>query len=859
MEETGSPADETCIFLGISPENPHPQPCQPRNFLLCYTHRTHTPPRSPATRTTCSVCGGLANFEVSRKMIPSPGPLPSSRDEQERIDPPSVLGKRSRTQALVWPRDSAVQGPPWKPKRRRDKYCGAAFVVLLRKGRKMANDRGLISPSDFAQLQKYMEYSTRKVSDVLKLFEEGEMSEYLQGDAIGYEGFQQFLKIYLEADNVPDHLSLALFQSFKTGHCLEDTVIHDVVCLSDVSCYFSLLEGGRPEDKLEFTFKLYDTDRNGILDSSEVDRIIIQMMRVAEYLDWDVSELRPILQEMMKEIDYDGSGSVSLAEWLRAGATTVPLLVLLGLEMTLKDNGQHMWRPKRFPRPVYCNLCESSIGLGKQGLSCNLCKYVVHDQCAMKALPCEVSTYAKSRKDIGIQSHVWVRGGCVSGRCDRCQKKIRIYHSLVGLHCVWCHLEIHDDCLQAMGHECDCGLLRDHILPPSSIYPSVLASGQERKISKTSQKTLDDLNLSTFEALRIDPVSNTHPLLVFVNPKSGGKQGERVLWKFQYLLNPRQVFNLLKDGPEPGLRFFRDVPGCRILVCGGDGTVGWILETIDKANLPVVPPVAVLPLGTGNDLARCLRWGGGYEGQNLGKILKDLEMSKVVHMDRWSVEVIPQQTEEKSDPVPFQIINNYFSIGVDASIAHRFHIMREKYPEKFNSRMKNKLWYFEFATSESIFSTCKKLEESLTVEICGKPLDLSNLSLEGIAVLNIPSMHGGSNLWGDTKKPHGDIHGINQALGPAAKVITDPDILKTCVPDLTDKRLEVVGLEGAIEMGQIYTKLKNAGRRLAKCSEITFHTTKTLPMQIDGEPWMQSPCTEQLSSGTEATSSLSMA
>uniref|UniRef100_G1P0J0 Diacylglycerol kinase n=1 Tax=Myotis lucifugus TaxID=59463 RepID=G1P0J0_MYOLU len=747
----------------------------------------------------------------------------------------------------------------------------------LVKKRKMAKERGLMSPNDFAQLQKYMEYSTKKVSDVLKLFEDGEMAGYVQEDtkqeilAIGYEGFQQFLKIYLEVDDVPSHLSLALFQSFQTSYSLEETVkkegklkgrvgtnkgkeksqsegtpnflYPDMVCLSDVSCYFSLLEGGRPEDKLEFTFKLYDMDRNGILDSSEVEKIITQMMRVAEYLDWDVSELKPILQEMMKEIDYDGSGSVSLAEWLRAGATTVPLLVLLGLEMTLKDNGQHMWRPKRFPRPVYCNLCESSIGLGKQGLCCNLCKYTVHDQCAMKALPCEVSTYAKSRKDIGVQSHVWVRGGCVSGRCDRCQKKIRIYHGLVGLHCVWCHLEIHDDCLQAVGHECDCGLLRDHILPPSSIYPSVLvsavASGQEHKSTKTSQKIVDDLNLSTVHLnsnktlcslslfsspVQIDPVANTHPLLVFVNPKSGGKQGERVLWKFQYLLNPRQVFNLLKDGPEPGLRFFREVPDYRILVCGGDGTVGWILETIDKANLPVVPPVAVLPLGTGNDLARCLRWGGGYEGQNLGKILKDLETSKVVHMDRWSVEVIPQRTEEKCDPVPFQIINNYFSIGVDASIAHRFHMMREKYPEKFNSRMKNKLWYFEFATSESIFSTCKKLEESLTVEICGKPLDLSSLSLEGIAVLNIPSTHGGSNLWGDTKRPHGDIHGINQALGSAAKVITDPDILKTSVPapDPSDKRLEVVGLEGAIEMGQIYTKLKNAGRRLAKCSEITF-------------------------------------
>ncbi|XP_057613838.1 diacylglycerol kinase alpha isoform X3 [Chionomys nivalis] len=541
------------------------------------------------------------------------------------------------------------------------------------------------------------------------------------------------------------------------------------------------------------------------------------MIRVAEYLDWDVSELRPILQEMMKEIDYDGSGSVSLAEWVRAGATTVPLLVLLGVDMTLKDDGVHMWRLKRFPRPVYCNLCELSIGLGKQGLSCNLCKYTVHDHCAMKAQPCEVSTYAKSRKDIGVQSHVWVRGGCDSGRCDRCQKKIRIYHSLTGLHCVWCHLEIHDDCLQAVGTECDCGPLRDHILPPSSIYPTVLASVPDRKL-----KTADDASLSTIDALRIDPVSNTHPLLVFVNPKSGGKQGQRVLWKFQYMLNPRQVYNL-KNGPEQGLKFFRDVPQFRVLVCGGDGTVGWILESIDKANFPVVPPVAVLPLGTGNDLARCLRWGRGYEGENLGKILKDIETSKVVYLDRWLLEVT-LQANEKSDPVPSQIINNYFSIGVDASIAHQFHVMREKYPEKFNSRMKNKLWYLEFATSETIFSTCKKLEESLTVEICGKPLDLSDLSLEGIAVLNIPSTHGGSNLWGDIRRPQGDTSSINQALGSTAKIITDPDILKTSVPDMSDKRLEVVGIEGAIEMGQIYTKLKSAGHRLAKCSEITFRS-----------------------------------
>ena len=144
----------------------------------------------------------------------------------------------------------------------------------------------------------------------------------------------------------------------------------------------------------------------------------------------------------------------------------------------------------------------------------------------------------------------------------------------------------------------------------------------------------------------IDPTllpEDSVPLLVFVNSRSGGQLGGYLFHQLRQNLNPLQVVDLHKTDPKVALRQFCDLPRVRILVCGGDGTVAWILQTMESlTEIDPKPPVGILPLGTGNDLARVLGWGGGFNNDLISELLLQCLEAHPAILDRWEVAITPK-------------------------------------------------------------------------------------------------------------------------------------------------------------------------------------------------------------------------
>uniref|UniRef100_A0A671RTF3 Diacylglycerol kinase n=1 Tax=Sinocyclocheilus anshuiensis TaxID=1608454 RepID=A0A671RTF3_9TELE len=388
--------------------------------------------------------------------------------------------------------------------------------------------------------------------------------------------------------------------------------------------------------------------------------------------------------------------------------------------------------------------------------------------------------------------------------------------------------------LQQIEEPCSLGAHAAVIVPPTWIIrvrrpQSSLKSSKKKKRTsfkrKSSKKGAEEARWKPF-IVRPIPSQLMKPLLVFVNPKSGGNQGAKIIQSFLWYLNPRQVFDLSQGGPQEGLEMYRKVHNLRILACGGDGTVGWILSALDQLQLNPSPAVAVLPLGTGNDLARTLNWGGGYTDEPLSKILSHVEDGNIVQLDRWNLIVKPnpeagseERDEQVTDKLPLDIFNNYFSLGFDAHVTLEFHESREANPEKFNSRFRNKMFYAGVSETHinSHTQTCDGTDLTSKVQ---------DLKLQCLVFLNIPRYCAGTMPWGNPSEHH-DFEPQRHDDG--------------CI--------EVIGFT----MTSLATlQVGGHGERLNQCREVTLTTFKPIPMQVDGEPCKLAPSVIHISLRNQA-------
>lgn len=315
--------------------------------------------------------------------------------------------------------------------------------------------------------------------------------------------------------------------------------------------------------------------------------------------------------------------------------------------------------------------------------------------------------------------------------------------------------------------------------------------------------------------------------IALVNPKSGGNIGNQLLQRFREIQKDDpvvEVYNLSEEGgPRKALEDHRDTKNLRIIACGGDGTVGWILSVMDAMDIPPAerPAIGIIPLGTGNDLARSLSWGGKYRDKPLKKVLMDIANADIIDLDRWSLSYCPldnhgdtpEEIANADVKLPLDVLNNYFSVGIDAHIALQFHRARNSNPEHFTSRTRNLLFYGLEGGKDLFKHQWRNLMDHVTIECDGFDYTprLKAYGTHSVMFLNIRSYAGGTKPW-------------NRKNGAQC---------------MNDGLLEVVAIDN-LDLAILHAG--GSGASVCQCKRAVITTNSCVPMQIDGEPCLMKPC-----------------
>lgn len=151
------------------------------------------------------------------------------------------------------------------------------------------------------------------------------------------------------------------------------------------------------------------------------------------------------------------------------------------------------------------------------------------------------------------------------------------------------------------------------------------------------------------------------PYCLIINPTAGRGRAAGIGNRLENKLREENILfhSFYTEGEGDGERRARGINPekySRICVVGGDGT----LQEVVRGLKTPMPPLAIFPGGTGNDVARLL----GITGED--EAWKTAAFGRVRHMDLGM-----------ASGTPFV---NMFSLGFDAAIAHQANLWKHKLP-----------------------------------------------------------------------------------------------------------------------------------------------------------------------------------
>ncbi len=109
------------------------------------------------------------------------------------------------------------------------------------------------------------------------------------------------------------------------------------------------------------------------------------------------------------------------------------------------------------------------------------------------------------------------------------------------------------------------------------------------------------------------------PVHVILNPNSAGRRGGRIRPRLEEALSRRGIPWSLQATRAPGharelaREIVRSGAEGPLLVVGGDGTIHEVANGLLEEGAGGAFPLAILPMGTGNDFHRMVRSGGGLD------------------------------------------------------------------------------------------------------------------------------------------------------------------------------------------------------------------------------------------------------